>query len=201
MNLRRRTAGELLDHARELDERHLALLRQHPSKGRLARPAQADQRDPVLAMRVTWRLREHLRKRHAGALQRCLVTSLQQFADQQPFGGSGGFVADHFGQRAVQRRRDLPQHQHRRIPHTGFQIGQMTLRQAGFSRQRLARHAAARTQQAHALAHRRQKRIALLALASALRPAIGRAVGPTRAACVLVGRIVQRRGSVILIHV
>jgi hypothetical protein len=121
-------------------------------------------RSPISAIRSLRCLREHLRERDARALQRRLVASLQQFADQQPFRRRRRFIADHFRERTVQRGRDLPQHQHGRVADARLQVREMPLRQPCFGRQRLARHAAARAQQPHAFAHRRQERVALFAL-------------------------------------
>src|SRR5205085_12059760 len=68
-------------------------------------------------------------------------------------------VADQLGERAVERARDLLQHQDRGVSDAVLEVGEMALGNTGGDRDRLARQAAARAQQADALAKREQERV------------------------------------------
>jgi hypothetical protein len=139
------TAGEALDLARELHERHAERIAEHAAERRFAGAAQADERDPP-RLRPRAAVAEQLRDRDPRPAQLRIRTTGQRIADQQPFGGRRGHVADHLGNRAAERRRKLLQDQERRIADALLEIRQVALGHAGCERRRLARESAPRAQ-------------------------------------------------------
>ena len=131
-------------------------------------------RSPISAMRgLRWPLpcsppvrRAARRSPRARGAASASSRLLEQFADQQPFGRAGGHVAEQFGQRALQRVGHLQQHQDRGVADAVLEVGEMALGDAGALGQRLARHAAAGAQRAHALAQRDEERMLVGRLAS-----------------------------------
>ncbi|MCY1371865.1 hypothetical protein D9M69_590330 [compost metagenome] len=154
MDLQDAASRHAFDLAVQLHEGIAQVVRQHLAQRRLAGAAQADQRHALGAVGPL-RARAHteqLRQRLARALQIGLRPAAEQFPDQQPIRRFRGDVADQFGQRAVERLRDLQQHKDRRVAHPMLEIGQVALRHARHLRQALAGHPAYGPQAAHPLA-------------------------------------------------
>ena len=83
----------------------------------------------------------------------------KHFAHEQPFRRLGRHVAQKLGERALERLRHLQKDKDRRVADAIFEIGEMPLGDVRRQRQRLAGHAAAGAQCAHALAERDQERL------------------------------------------
>jgi hypothetical protein len=160
MDFSHRAAGKTLDNPIELDERHPQIIGEHSSERRLAGAAKSDQRDAPIPRRIDRAGPEQLGKRLPRLLQPLFITTLEQLPDQQPFGRSDGFLPHEFGDRAIQRLRQLSKDQDRCIPDAGFQVGEMSFRDSGFLRQHLAGHAAAGAQRPDSFAQHAEKRIA-----------------------------------------
>ena len=101
-------------------------------------------------------------ERQPGAAQLGVALAAQQLAQHQPLRRAGGHVADQLGERAVERVRDLLQHQDRGVADAVFEVGEMPLGDARGGRDRLAGQAAARPQQPDALAQGEEKGILVL---------------------------------------
>jgi hypothetical protein len=127
----------------------------------LPAPRRADQRHARTAHAAALAVRaagaQQLAHRDAHPAQRGFVALFEQLADHQPLGRARRHVAQQLGQAALQRLRHLQQDQDRGVADAVFQVGEMALGDLGLQRQRLARHAAARAQRAHALAQRHQE--------------------------------------------
>ena len=145
--------GQRFDLVVQFDEGHAHVVGQHFGECRFARTTQADERDARVAMQIAGgRGAEDFSGGEAHAAQLVLVAAFEQFADQQPFGAGSRHVAQQLGHGAMQRLRDLVQHQDGDIAGAVFEIGEMPLGDFGGDGQAAPRDAALRPQLAHAFA-------------------------------------------------
>ncbi|MPN21149.1 hypothetical protein SDC9_168528 [bioreactor metagenome] len=153
INLAHAAARELFDFLVELDERHAHVIGQPMRQRGFARAAQADERDARMAVDVAaGRRAQQFASGNAHAVQFFFAAAFEQLADQQPFGAGGGDVAQQLGHGALQRLRDLVQHQNGDVAGAVFQIGKVALGYLGATGQAAPREAAPRAQLAHPLA-------------------------------------------------
>ncbi len=143
-------AGEAGDFGAEFDEGTVQGGGGHFAEGGFAGAAQADEGDAVGAL--FHGVAEEIGECPLGLFQLLLVTAGQDLPDHQPFGGVGGFIAQEFGERTVQRLGDLLQDQDGDVADAGFEVGEVAFGDLRRFGEHAAGHAAAGAEQFDALA-------------------------------------------------
>ena len=149
-DFRQAGAGLALDLAVELDEGHAELFGEPRAQRGLAGAAQSDQGDAALGGGARWPealAQQPARLGEVGGRQ-----PLELVDGKGEIDGPLGRVADQRGGLDAERLGELAQHQQRGIAGAALELGQVALRDARRLGQRLPRHAAAGTGEAHALA-------------------------------------------------